>query len=219
MSRTIFEWREDEEFGGYGWIPKGKPHFNANEGLGIAHDTLEHFPADANVETMDAEMRAFGAMLYMRVESGWYYQNAYRGAADVHLGSDIGRFLQEVRFDQWKLTNPGITRRIDETMEDEMDAIFKTAIKNANEWRDDDPHFKLDHTTDWMRGWMRRGYRACIKRYHGAKPHELAYLFDQVKETVDKQYERGDEGQELHVLVNHKTLELKLRRVEPEYFY
>lgn len=76
MIHRIFEWREDQELGGYGWIMKGQPTFNASTGLGIAHDTLEHF-ANRYGSIAD-EMLAFGAILRVRVEGGYFSRGTTR---------------------------------------------------------------------------------------------------------------------------------------------
>ena len=222
MTHTIFEWREDKEFGGNGWIPKGYPDFNAGDGLSIAHDTLEHF-ADGD-GSLSAEMEAFGSMLYIRVQSGWFYSRGNARGAAPNMGSDIARFLQQMRWQDMNLRNPGRTYRLGDGLDDEIEAIITEGLRQANDeeaYSGDEVPFR--YTRDWkiqyMVGWMRKGYRRCKQRWHDAGPHQLSYLFDRIVRDVDDRFRTGDFGDELHVRVNNKTLEHSVTRRYAEDFY
>lgn len=215
MIRTTFEWREDEELGGYGWIPKGKPNFNACDGRGIAHDSMEHFANEE--ETMDAEMRAFGAILRGRGEGGWFFQGHVPNIA-YHLGSDIAGFLRDMRYGEWKLTDPGKTYALKGDMEDEIQAGIKNALKTANDEADsEDNPFVRDQTTDWMIGWMRRGYRMAHRRWHGADACELSWLYDSIAKEHDEQFKGGEEGDQLIVTIDPRNLRFTMQRHEVFY--
>lgn len=218
MIKTVFEWREDQEFGGYGWIPKGYPDFNIVRGDNFAHDCIEHFKP--TLGGLSDEMMAFGAMLYIRVESGWFYQKRFGQGAVENMGSDIGVFLENHESDpeSYRLVDPGVTRPLDDDMEAEIAAIMAKGVKNANENRNweaeegEKPQFALDYKTEWMTGWMRRGYRKTIKRFHGNSPCELSDLFDRIAAGVHASHTTGDEGEELHVAIDPRSLELKIDR-------
>lgn len=214
MAKTIFEWREDKEYGGEGWILKGFPNFNVSSGLGIAHDTMEHF-ADGDGE-MGAEMEAFGAMLYIRGESGWFYNKPGGRSFAESLGDEISRFLEDVRHGVAQLRDPGKTYRLSDETENELQELLRRGIRVANHNLNEDL-FDLGDTytsgrdTDRMLGWMRKGYRRAVKRYAGNCSDELAYAFDQVVDATKRRY--GEYGDELHVNVNNKTLKVTVRQV------
>ncbi len=46
-----------EEYGFDGWRPQWIPHFDPSEGLGVAHDTLEHVLHDAGTGSLSCEKR------------------------------------------------------------------------------------------------------------------------------------------------------------------
>lgn len=90
MIHTVFEWREDREFGHDGWILKGFPNFNASGGQGIAHDTLEHFKKGDG--SLAHEMLAFGAIIFIRGETGWFESRNFRATAAGSLGLTLVTF-------------------------------------------------------------------------------------------------------------------------------
>ena len=225
MIRNVFEWRQDEEYGGEGWIMKGKPNFNASTGNGIAHDCLEHFRNDG--DDLDAEMRAFGSMLWIRVETGWFFNNG-RGtlsAAD-NLGSDIARFLEQMQHGELNLPKPGRTARLDDCMEDEIEAVIIEALKMANaemQCNADEDYqpapFERGWETDRMIGWMRIGYRKCAQRWKHSDAHSVAYAFDQIRALVHKQYKDGQLGDELHIAVCPRRAHVEVNRRYAEDLY
>jgi len=215
MQTTVFEWREDREFGGEGWILKGFPDFNASQGIGIAHDTLEHFAGGDG--SLSHEMLAFGSMLYMRGESGWFHQygNA-RGAAD-NMGSDIARFLDEMSYQDMGLRNPGRTYALRDGLEDDLQAILTKGLSDANEnarynGSEVATVFTRDYKIEWMAGWMRRGYRMCKKRWPGASASDMSWLFRQIQRDIDRRFKEGNHYEELHVRVNPTTREFQINR-------
>ena len=196
-----FVYGEDPEYGGDGWIPKKMPKFNASQGLGVAHDAMEHF--DVTAGTLEEEILAFGAMLYMRVETGWFYQqsNYYRRAGDI-LGGDLAIFLRE-RWYQGEMLRSvkGRPRHLDECMEQELDTIIEETRRQLRGELDEDwSQFQRDTIDVWnrLRQWMRQGYWQCKRRYRGASNHDLAYAFTEIRDAVDK-IKFAEQGEELHV--------------------
>ncbi|MDY7537572.1 hypothetical protein QN372_00265 [Undibacterium sp. RTI2.1] len=211
MIHTIFEWRENREYGEEGWILKGFPNFNASSGRGVAHDTLEHFK-DGDGSLAD-EMMAFGAMLHIRGESGWFASLPTRdNRLDKQMGFDIARFLQELRSGNVDLRKPPRTYRLkDADLESDLFNIIKEGVKEANQGRDNDAEiFQPGLVTDKMIHWMRVGYRKALKRFKGNKPHDIAYCFDTIANRVDLGFDLGDIGDELHVCVNTESLAVKI---------
>ena len=94
MIRCDFVFGEDSEFGTDGWIPKANLDFNAMNGMGVAHDTMEHF--NLGEGTLEEEFLAFGSMFYIRVEGGYFhnYTRSHLRPVD-HLSSDLAKFSIE----------------------------------------------------------------------------------------------------------------------------
>lgn len=195
-----FVYGEDPEYGGDGWIPKLMPKFNASQGLGVAHDSMEHFNVAAG--TLEEEILAFGSMLYMRVETGWFYQQGtWRSAGDI-LGGDLANFLRERWYAGEMLRSvKGRPRHLDDDMETELDSIIdETKRQLRGELDDDWEDFKRDTIDVWnrLRRWMRQGYWQAKLRYRGASNHDLAYAFTEIRDTVDR-IKWAQQGDELHV--------------------
>ena len=88
MIHKIFEWREDEEFGGEGWILKGYPSFNVANGNGIAHDTIEHFKGGDG--GLSDEMMAFVSGAMFLVKAYAQIQNVSTPQVVLHPVFDVG---------------------------------------------------------------------------------------------------------------------------------
>ena len=224
MSRHVFDWKEDQEYGGYGWVLRGCPHFNATAyGRTLAHDVLEHFKPKYG--DLTDEMLAFGAMVWGRVQGGWFYNLTYNPSPAYHMAADLSRFLHDHYCDPHthSLLDPGATRRLNDDMEDEIEAALRQAVKNANaEYADEETGelFTMGATVERMRGWMRRGYRAAARRYKGNRPEELCWLFDALAAHIDKRHTHADEGEELVITIDPQSMTFKTvqRYVEELYF-
>lgn len=226
MFKVSFEYREDEEYGGEGWIPKAFPMFNAASGFGLVHDVLEHSPDDE--PDLACEMKAFGAMINMRWLAGWMpYKGHNRHSPEVNMGSDIGNFLRDFHngSDQRHFQAPPRTHKVDdECVEDiitgalaEGVRMYKVELSYDEEANPMSAH-EIDTILEKMRGWMRIGYRRSVKRFHNADHWELSYLFSQIEEKVHNL--RGDyHGQELVIGVSPKNLTFKVEVLEPTYEY
>ncbi|MHB0929387.1 MAG: hypothetical protein ACYC3W_10900 [Candidatus Nanopelagicales bacterium] len=224
MIRKSFLWEEDRTLGGYGWIPEGMPGFNASKGLGVAHDTLEHFANDTG--DLTAECQAFGAMLYIRGEGGYFSQiGTYNPNPAYHMGSDLGRFVIESLmegisdYDAY-IKPPPLTYKLNPDTEELLTEIKEEALKQAilflngiaNPDEQDISRADIIQKLDEINSWMRRGYRRAVLRYHKASAVELAYLFSTLEAKVDKFYTQGDVGDRLVVKVNPTTLQFAVEQ-------
>lgn len=210
MSRHVFDWKQDEEFGTYGWILRGCPHFNSTRaGRTVAHDVLEHFKPKHGGLT--DEMLAFGAMVWGRVQGGWFYSLPYEPNPVQHLSSDLSGFLNDHYCDPHthSLLDPGVTCRIDHDVEEEIEVALRMAVEKANsEYADEETGdlFTMDATVEHMRGWIRRGYRAAAQRYKGRRPEQLCYLFDALAERINRHHQHSDEGEELVITIDPRAM-------------
>lgn len=192
-----FIYGEDREYGGDGWIPKLMPEFNASQGLGVAHDAMEHFNVASG--TLEEELLAFGSMLYIRVETGWFHQQGSWQSTGAILGGDLMNFLRE-RWYQGEMLRSvkGRPRHLHDDMEEELQSIIvETRRQLESELDDDWLKFQADTIDVWnrLRQWMRRGYWMAKRRYRGASNHEIAYCFTEIRNTVEriKWAQPGDE--------------------------
>jgi hypothetical protein len=212
MIHRTFEWREDKEFGGEGWIMKGQPDFNAGTGRMIAHDTLEHFAG--RYDGITDEMLAFGSILYGRADGGWFNNTSNSNVA-WHMSSDIGMMLRDMQYGDKEIKVAPPTRPLREDwLEETIQDAMHRAVKQANdEWgENEDPNAFSNSMkeVDRMIAWMRIGYRMARRRWHGCDAWSLSNLFVKIQEEVDLRYKHGDLGEELHVRVNPRTLEHRI---------
>jgi hypothetical protein len=212
MATVEFHYTEDEEYGGMGWIPLKQPKFNASEGLGVAHDTMEHFTLDG---TMEEEMLAFGSIFYIRVETGLLLQNNYSGYSPGKiLAGDVSGFFRNA----WgeganRILKPyqGRPRHLESYLEHDLEELCLHAMRQlrdeigdygtATEWQD----FRAANPSieDNLKRWIRAGYWKCKARYRGASCHDLADAFDTLVRKV-KDIKCPDYGDRLRCTVQVK---------------
>lgn len=205
MPSVIFEWAEDRELGGHGWIPQVQPNFNASQGFGVAHDTLEHF--DLKAGTLEEELMAFGSIFYIRVDSGHLMgRSPYARSAGYILAGDLCRFLQ----DHWWLQGGRVLRAYEgrprhmPDLEGDLDEAIHETMRQLREEMDDKDYreFKQANPTikDDLRRWIRAGYWKCKARYGGVAGWRLAEAFDIIERKVDA-HKYAEEGDRLRVTV------------------
>lgn len=222
MFKRIFKWDEDER-GIEGWIMRDMPHFDAGTGLTVAHDILEHFD---NGTELEDEMQAFGAIVYGRVEGGYWSLIAnghYTKPAEV-LSRDLSEFLfghGQIATLQDRVTRP-IGTDDDYGTEETFAAIAAETLRlGERDWDpEEDEHgndieltnAQKEAMRETMRravSWMRVGYRRAQRRWKFSNRETFASMFYELErkiEDVTKQgrFGYGDEfttHDELHVSV------------------
>jgi len=211
--------------GSEGWIPKIQPEFDAMSGLGVAHDSMEHFNIAAG--TLEEEFLAFGSMLYIRVESGWFYSNGNYGTPARNMASDLARFIYERWLNDGEGLKPvkGRPRHLDETLEHDLHEIAvetKRLIGSEFEYDPEESYAEFKaanvYLSDRIKQWIRQGYWRAKRRYRDASVYDLADCFTQIRDKVEKLTKYAQEGEELQIRVkvsrgraiptiNHRTLE------------
>lgn len=202
VRKAEFVWAEDRELGGYGWVPKCNLDFNAMNGMGVAHDSMEH--GDLTAGTLEEEMLAFGAMLYIRGDGGYWWQS-YRCKASENMDGGIARFSREAFYArQCVLQKPKRSLHIDHETDIQeivdagwraLRAEFEYEPNNWAEFKRHNPEFKKR-----LAGWIRRGYQECKRRYNNIPAWKLCDVFRQISKRVDD-VKHVEEGEELHIVL------------------
>ena len=211
MIHSVFEWREDEEYGDYGWIMKNQPTFNVSNGLGVAHDTMEHFKSRHG--HIAYEMRAFGAIMRVRVDGGFFCKS-YNSDPAWHLSLDMAQILEKLDSDAEIAVAPRTYPLREGWIEEIIQTAITKGLKTANYDKEDEYLIKNGENTERMVNWMRIGYRQAVRRYPNSDGSDLMYCFEDIQRQVDGKYKNGEFGEELHIQINAQTLE---RRVSIKY--
>lgn len=182
-----FKLKEHEEYGMNGWLMVGAPNtYVPLSGMAVAHDMLEHRRNDQG--TVEDELLAFGATFHIRGEGGYWDRKGSVYPPGHHLGSEIARDLG-VKYGGIELgiQDPGRTRALEEHVEEWIADAIRVARAELKEEECHDFTFKqVEEYLSRVVGWIRRGYRMSMKRYHGIPVYNLAYLYAQIEEQADK---------------------------------
>lgn len=207
----IYRFRKEEhpEHGSEGWLLIGGPStYYPLSGMGIAHDIMEHRWGDKG--TIEEELMALGAMLYIRGEGG-YWAKTYNPNPGYALSGDYSDlFIQFNGMDG--IENPGRTVRASNEVEYWIDTSFKHGRTHVLESFDDPTLMQtpLDDFFSRARGWLRKGYRAAQKRYRGIPYWRLVDCFEQIQERADELLRNAESFEQLHVRFEQKTAEVKI---------
>jgi hypothetical protein len=193
-----FVCKEHREAGYSGWRPSWMPHFDPMEGVGVAHDTLEHLVSDDG--TVEAEFKAFGGILWLRGGSGWFAQQGsyYSDVADqltaefreqAHYLSSEGRCVRPA---------PRTKRLSDEWAENAIERCIQKGLRAV---RGEDPELARCLDREHIRSYLRIGYRRTARRFADAGPHNMAWIFTSIMNDANRKLKHAEEGDELIVRV------------------
>lgn len=216
MSLMIFEWREDEEFGGYGWIAKGYPNFNITAPGNFGHDCIEHFPRGLQRGPAIDELLALGARWRIRVDGGWWWQQRFWMTPEESFGGELHTILRNVGHTNMELPAP---RNTPEAFC--ADDILTEAVRIINSEYEQDISDGLERKLDVdselivnMGKWLQVGYAANEARFRGSSGYDVMELSLQLDEA-SKRYQHGEEGDCLYVRVHEKDMEFSIRQTTP----
>lgn len=215
MITRRFKWAEDKEHGGEGWIPDFIPNANAARGFALVHDALEH--GDKEKGTYECEMKAMGAMIYVRLLGGWFYRTMSRYSGEENIAFDISRMLCDIGWHR-DLKEAPRTRVVGYDIGEELEEIIRCVKKD---WRNNE-YDSLDTERLLLNikraiGWMRLGFVQAKRRFHNAPPYQMESLFEDIKQKVEGMV--GEWGAELVIKVNPKNLSFRAYTDYPEYEY
>lgn len=184
-----FECAEHEEYGSNGWRLKGAPNADPLGGLAVAHDVLEH-PLGGDMGVED-ELMALGASLFVRK----WTRNMHSLGANV--ASDMPDIFRHVWYEGMTVRSPGRTVAIE--AEYEIDNCFHSLRKEA-ECDEEIKKILTSETKAIIRGWMRRGYRAAVRRWGNISTPDL---FKEIEEQADRHLKHAEQGQILKVRLTY----------------
>lgn len=216
-----FDWSHSDDYG-HGWIMRGMPNFDPADPIGMAHDVLEHITP--NDDSMEAEMRAFGVIIWGRGTSGWFHRTLGRHRVGYNLSADLVRFIMDTfnHGEDLEEAPPGRGRkRLDD---DELESLlFETFKYTLRSLRDEAPSY-FDHasTVDLARDfgatfmrralpWMRMGMQQAARRYRDTSPDDFTWMFEELAQALAKQPE-GDTGDVLRVTVDTEAMRTNVER-------
>ncbi len=192
-----------EEYGYDGWRPEWIPHFDPSEGLGVAHDTLEHVLHDAG--TVETEFMALGTIAWLRGQGGWFYQHrphasdlAYQMSGDFLSQADYldgeGRSMKKA---------PPTRPLADGDMDDALQECVRKGMKLLADECDRDGGEKsalIDPVS--ALSYLRMGFRRAARRYASSDPSEMCWIFDEIMQGAEKHGKHAELGEVLVVRVD-----------------
>ncbi len=192
-----------EEYGFDGWRPQWIPHFDPSEGLGVAHDTLEHVLHDAG--TVETEFMALGTIAWLRGEGGWFQQHRPHASDLAYQMS--GDFMQQAEYLDGEgrvmtpapATRPLTERHVDEALQECVRQGMKLIRDEHGE--DQDAFMVTVIDPGSALSYMRMGYRRAARRYAGSDPCEMAHIFDEVMKGAEHHGKYAEIGDVLVVRV------------------
>lgn len=218
----------NESWGTLGWIPENAPStYYPIGGMGVAHDVLEHAPGDTG--TPQEELQAFGAMLLVRGEGGYWHQ--YSPSIYKEPSEQIHTELVEVVGMEFRGIQDGVgvppRRRkplpdqVREWIGETKKLARQVALRKNDDYSDElwTPT-QLRSFLDRVPGWMTQGYLLAEARFAGHPPHDLAACFHYIERRADEELKHAEVGigQQLHVRVLAVPyLHAEVTLIEPEY--
>lgn len=177
-----FVWDRNRITGMMGWVPEPLPQFDAGTAFHVAHDVLEHVnETDASLE---AEMRAFGATIYLRGETGYWSENlpswfsspTIDNEAAKTVASDMFSFLSR---DQRPLQPPtGPIPRMSAHAENILENVMAMKYRFGNP-----SHSGWEERTERAENWTRIGYAEAATLYQLSTERRVG-MFRAVRDAV-----------------------------------
>lgn len=206
-----FTWQDasENERGVSGWVMSTMPHFDPVQGMGAAHDILEHFtPRAGNA----GEAEAFGAIVWIRLEGGYWAAFAdnphtSRMSVEEHakgMGQEFGDFLH---YSDYEMAEPLDFERVEEPDdEDGTRAILRLicahAARHCRNEHGMDPSKR--HCIKLMYQWLCSGY-AKVQEFYGNNAPNMAALFWELEKAIDNniKYVEHYSGDSIEVRIDH----------------
>lgn len=212
MLTATFVVQMHEEYGELGLKMIGRDWADPFGALAAVHDMMEHFPSDDG--SVEHELMALGASLYVRDESSYYYQKNLRETHPAyHISSDM--IEQSNYMHYWGRTclkNPGKTLPLrDEGIEGILQKMYKrTQELLKEEFWEQEQMYKWTTDKEVFLGWFRRGYRRAQRRYKGISPSWLLASFLEGERQLEGFMKHAEEGMRCRLSINPKRAIVRL---------
>lgn len=215
VRRFVWSDGEDTRFGSPGWLPKwikNSHDFDPSQGLGVAHDFMEHRLCDTG--QWHEELMAFGAMVHTRVLGDYFMR--------PNTPHNLGIELAGLYIDNCIHENPGIRQPNPRLLmpplksEDHEQALeFLAGIQDGlstgfddavGEERIEESQRPCGLWYEHANFWLKQGYFQAITRYSLLSSCALRYGFEELEGLVDKNFSRGEfYHQQLQVQMDLET--------------
>lgn len=225
-----------KEFGTLGWQGDMLDVFEPVEGMGVAHDILEHgYHKQANMAF--EELMALGATQYTRANGlYWYKENPMQNRRGKHpfvhnVGSDLYSIMRyylehhnERLFFNHILQDTPSSHRLDQgddIMAEGAEAMLDSILEEL--YDDDNKEFFVKNRDKLLRNILycfRTGYRNAVHRYSAyMNDEEVCHMFIEIKNEANKYLKIAEEGDQLIVrmVITNQFLNVSIK--QPYYYY
>lgn len=203
MKTYTFTVAEHEEYGGLGFKPSWYPNGDPLPGMAVAHDILEHFPGDDG--SVEGELQALGASLYIRGESGYTARYSMH-PVEKHIGADFPLLWEHMQHEDHRDMVKECPKVRESSLLEQCRECVRYGV-NDIEGNEVDP-LPSKECRERMACWLAVGFKRAEKRYKG-KCYEVAWsLFQPIQQEAGKLLKHAEEGMVLTVQVDfqrHKT--------------
>lgn len=192
-----------------GWLLEGMHTFEPGDPLTVVHDSFEHIDS---TEGLEAELRAFGAMWWLRGETAWW--SRFPGSEprpEQVMYYDIAKFIIENDFfidnvgKRFKLEDEEeefltlLRKLVEEAIEREVQYLSKPVARKV-----------IQEAASTAMDWLRVGYRAARRKY--PDNFAVADLMYDIYMRVRNLHVRAYEGSTLQLkyTLNGKFLQVYL---------
>lgn len=193
-----------DETGEDGWVIRGcSEAYDPVGPLGVAHDFFEH---NANLETIQDEIMAHGAMYRLRWETGYVYRVPFSRGPET-IGYEFENLISGMYYAD--LAPAPDEPELEEHVEADLAAII---VKGLTVEAYDDEVDRLQWLAQHYAGWFRKGYRWAEEHYEcGAERavYDGFQALEQHLEELEKQ--ELYTGDRLTVRFDPVTAELDVR--------
>ncbi|UGC97153.1 deoxynucleoside kinase [Pseudomonas phage BHU-1] len=182
-----FVWQDDCDFPA-GWVMAGMPHFDPVQGLGVAHDFLEHFTYRAGNA---GEAEAYGAMLWIRFD-GQYFDTLVANGIGQQLtwenraktmGEELGDFLASSGYE---IASPLDFELAQEPEDGELLALCRLVVAQAIRYCRKCHGMGYEHRAIFktLLQWLHIGYQN-VQEFYGTNSQKIAEVFYEIEAIVD----------------------------------
>lgn len=205
-----FRYGRDPEYGSFGMRPAEHPGFSYLEGMGVAHDILEHFPQD--YDSVASEFKALGASLYVRGDA-YYAHRGSRYTAEENVASEFGnlwRYMTAGQYLAGKLFSPPSVRGsppYDEALlrKSALDELLDIAAM------EDVPQADMVRFVDAALKWIHVGYKQAKRRYKRYTRNMLLNSFIRIEDEVNKAVKRLEFEQPVKILYDIRRSQVEIQ--------